>query len=180
MNWNNRNDRGFRQPRQNFSNNGYRQQQGGNVQGGYKPNTGNSKPNDRRQKQTDPAFKGVMSIQTPDGQTHTFFISTWENENGSLGHKFTNVLDVQQGQPNGGYQRPSGGGYSPQGQGGRYRDSGDYNQGPQRLQNGSGAMSRARPIPPATYNENGPYENAPPPTGPDDYNVQYDDENPPY
>jgi len=184
MGWNNQNNGGgFRQPRQNFNNQnrGYQGRQGGNVQGGYRPNTGNSKPNDRRQKETDPAFKGVCNIVTPDGEMHTFFISTWENDNGSLGHKLTNVLDVQdQGNQNGRSQGRSNGGYRPQGQGGSYRGSQNYNQGPNPTQNGSNAMSRARPIPPATYRENGAYENAPPPNGPDDYNVSYDDEVPPY
>lgn len=183
MGWNNQNNGGgFRQPRQNFNNQsrGYQGRQGGNVQGGYKPNSGNAKPNERRQKQSDPAYNGVMNIETPDGQMHTFFVKIWENDNGSLGLKFQNVLDAQQGNQNGGYQRPQGGGYSPQGQGGGYRGSQNYNQGPNPPQNGPGAMSRARPIPPATYRENGAYENAPPPNGPDDYNVSYDDEVPPY
>ncbi len=167
------NRQGQRQPQGNYQG----QQQRGNVSGGYKPNTGKAKINEKRRGPTDPFWTGVGNIELANGQKITAFFNVWENEDGSLGFTFK---DANAPRENGGYQRPSGGGYSPQGQGGRYRDSGEYNQGPQRPQNGSGAMSRARPIQPPTYNENGPYENSPPPGGPEDYNLQYDDENPPY
>lgn len=175
------NDGGYnnREYRRSYSNGGSGQR-GGNVQGGYQPNSGNAKPNDRRQKATDPAFGGVCNVQTPDGQIHTFFVKIWENENGSLGMKFQNVLDAQQG--NGGQNNQprfnaNRGPVQPRNDYGHY----DGQNQPNRPQ--QGAMSRARPIPPAQYN-NGPYDDRSPPPAqewPDNADVNYpDSEETPY
>lgn len=156
-------------------------QNGGNVRGQYKPNTGKALHNRFRRGPKDPSHTGTMNVVTPDGQMHTFDISIWSNDDGTLGCKFKNVLDRQQGQGNGGHQ---------QGQRGQYRGNGGYQpqQGYQQPQhNPNGAMSRARPIPPAQY-QNGPYDDRSPPPiteypegAPSDYDIQYDDDgNPPY
>jgi hypothetical protein len=117
---------------------------------------------------------------TGNGQVTVFF-NVWENEDGSLGLTFKDA-NAPQEQGNGGRQ---------QGQRSQYRGNAGYQpqQGYQQPQhNPNGAMSRARPIPPAQY-QNGPYDDRSPPPiteypegAPSDYDVQYDDENghPPY
>jgi hypothetical protein len=153
--------------------NGYQGNGGGqrsnNVRGAYKPNTGQAKPNERRRGPNDPAFNGVGNFVTPDGQTHTFWVKVWENENGTLGLAFDDVNNSQQRpggqrgqgnyqQPrqNGGnnYQPRQNGGYSAPQQQGNYAPYPQDWQGQDRPQNG--AMSRARPIPQPHYDDSPP------------------------
>lgn len=184
---------GYRQP-QNYDNGQNNRgpyqgnQQGGNVRGQYKPDTGKGLPNRRWRGPKDPSHTGTMNVVTPDGQTHTFDMSIWSNDDGSLGCKFKNVLDRDQGQGNGGHQRQPQGQYRPR-QSNPNPYPQDWQEQPQQghQQRPNGAMSRARPIPPTQY-QNGPYDDRSPPPITDypegvepDYDVRYEDnENPPY
>lgn len=155
---------GGRRPRQ--------QQPRNNVQGGYASNRGSMKENVNKRNDRDPDYQGVMNVEI-NGIQHTFFVSGWWNENGSMGLSFKDVNEANQGggrpQQRGNY-RQGGNQRQPQ----RGYDRGyqeDYQQPEQPRQNG-GAMSRARPIPQPSYAD----EPAPEyPDGP-----QYPDEVIPY
>lgn len=151
-------------------------QRRGNVRGAFRPNTGKAGPNERRRNSRDPAFTGVGNVVCPDGSKMTIFISVWENDDGSLGLAFKDAnADQYQGQQ----QR------QPRDRNGRDYDH--YDERPRQQDNyrdnyrDGGAMSRARPIPPAQFQGQYDDRNPPPaddyPTGPDDYQVNYEPDN---
>lgn len=148
-------------------------QQRGNVRGAYKPNTGKAMPNEKQRNERDPSFTGVGNVLCPDGSKMTIFISIWENQDGTLGLAFKDANE-QGRQQRGGYdnrQRRNdyrqNDGYQGDYQDNRQRDN--YREG--------GAMSRARPIPPAQFQGQYDDRNPPPadyPDGPDGgYDVNY-------
>lgn len=172
--------RQFRGPRQGGYR-GPRSNGGQNVQGGYKPNSGKLDNNQNKVEAKHPDMKGVMNVVTPDGRQESYFISAWWNQDGSLGLKMTHVSEANQGQG----QPRQNGGYRPQGQ---YRQppqqygGPQYDQQPQPYNSDpyqhpqNGAMSRARPIPPAQYVEQGHWEqNVPPPNSYPENAGQYDE-----
>ncbi len=159
------------------------QRQGGNVRGAFKPNSGKLNHNERmRPGRSDPQLSGVCNIEMPNGQTETFYVSGWVNDDGTIGLGFRNVNEAQgQGyNQNRSYaqNQPSQGGFrqgNNQGQG-YYRGGGNnYENRPRRddfqqerfdsRQQGN-AMSRARDISPPHYQDRGAgqqYRDEPPP-----------------
>lgn len=161
---------GNRQPRQN---------NGGRQNGDYPANSGNLRYNDKKTERKHPDLKGVMNVEI-HGERVTFFISAWENEDGSLGLKFTDTQAQVGGYPQNGSRQNSPLIRGNSGQNGRSNGRGAYRQNGgnegyvpdepyQPRQNG--AMQRARRIPEPQY-----YDSAPPPNdypdGPSDPNDQ--------
>ena len=148
---------------------------GNNRPGKYEPGKATLRPNNEKRGPRDPDYKGVVTIEAPG----VYFISGWINRyddgNEAIGLRM-NPADAAQGQG-----RPQGGGYGRSQQGGGYQQQGyqqQPQQPPQRPQ--GGAMSRARPIPPQQYQQDGGYDPVPPPTSypenADGYDVNYPDD----
>lgn len=164
---------GFRKPQQ-----GYQRQE----RREYEPNQASMRPNHEKRGPRDPDYKTPITIEMPSGERCVFFIAAWENEYPD-GNRAISIR-LQAADASGIQQRPvqgnsqnrlpkhQGNDYeAPRGNLGASRDYPEQRQG--------GAMARARPIPPRQSYEEGPYDNAPPPTdypeSAEGYNVNYPD-----